>query len=152
MSVVIESPRSRKRPGFNLEKYGWMYMRLSGVLLIVLIFGHLIANLLVGDGIHAINFAFVAGKWADPFWQVWDVAMLVLALIHGTNGMRTLVNDYTERKWIRRTLVWTLWIVCLVLIVIGTLALVTFSPCGDAASLKLLAQDGANIAALCPVH
>ena len=145
MSVVIESPRSRKRPGFNLEKYGWMYMRLSGVLLIVLIFGHLIANLLVGDGIHAINFAFVAGKWADPFWQVWDIAMLVLALIHGTNGMRTLVNDYTEREWIRRTLVWLLWIVCFVEITIGVLALVTFSPCGDPSSITVLTNDLAKI-------
>ncbi len=152
MSVIIESPRSRKRSGFNLEKYGWMYMRLSGVLLIILIFGHLFANLMVGDGIHAINFAFVAGKWADPFWQVWDVTMLVLALIHGTNGMRTLVNDYAEREWIRRTLVWLLWITCVTLIVVGILALTTFDPCGDQASLDLLAKDGANVAALCAAH
>lgn len=151
MSVVIESPRSRKRSSFNLEKYGWMYMRLSGVLLIVLIFGHLIANLMVGDGIHAINFAFVAGKWADPFWQVWDSTMLVLALIHGTNGMRTIVNDYAEHEWIRRTLNWLLWIVCVTLIVIGILALTTFTPCGDATSLATLAKDGANVSALCPV-
>ena len=155
MSVVIESPRSRKRPGFNLEKYGWMYMRLSGVLLIVLIFGHLIANLLVGDGIHAINFAFVAGKWADPFWQVWDIAMLVLALIHGTNGMRTLVNDYTEREWIRRSLVWLLWIVCFTLITIGVLALTQFDPCVDEAAKALLQKDGASaqlVATLCKTH
>ena len=149
MSVIIENPRSRKRGSFNMEKYGWMYMRLSGVVLIVLIFGHLFVNLMVGDGIHAINFAFVAGKWADPFWQVWDSLMLVLALVHGTNGMRTLVNDYTEREWIRKTLIWVLWAVCAALIVVGLLALTTFDPCGDALSLETLAKDGANVAALC---
>ena len=69
-------------------------MRVSGVLLVVLIFGHLFVNLMVGEGIHGIDFAFVAGKFATPFWQWWDVLMLWLALIHGANGMRTIVNDY----------------------------------------------------------
>ena len=88
MSVVIETPNSpRSRKAANWEKYGWLFMRISGPLLIVLIFTHLMVNLVLGDGIKAINFAFVAGKWADPFWQWWDFAMLWLAMIHGTNGM-----------------------------------------------------------------
>ena len=69
-------------------------MRVSGVLLVVLIFGHLFVNLMVGEGIHGIDFAFVAGKYASPFWQWWDVLMLWFALIHGANGMRTITNDY----------------------------------------------------------
>jgi succinate dehydrogenase hydrophobic anchor subunit len=98
MSVVIETPNSpRTRKQANWEKYGWLFMRVSGPLLIVLVFTHLVVNLVLGEGIKAIDFAFVAGKWADPFWQWWDIAMLWLAMIHGTNGMRTIVNDYTER-------------------------------------------------------
>ena len=46
---------------------------------VVLVFGHLFVNLMVGEGINAIDFAFVAGKWANPFWQVWDLSMLWLA-------------------------------------------------------------------------
>ncbi len=38
-------------------------MRLSGVVLVVLIFGHLFVNLFLGTGVRAIDFAFVAGKW-----------------------------------------------------------------------------------------
>ena len=49
-------------------------MRLSGVLLLVLVFGHLFVNLVTGQGIKGVDFAFVAGKWASPFWQVWDLA------------------------------------------------------------------------------
>ena len=83
----------------------WLFMRLSGVVLVVLIFGHLFVNLLVGEGIHAIDFGFVAGKWADPFWQIWDLAMLWLAMLHGTNGVRTIINDYAEkdatRLWLK---------------------------------------------------
>ncbi|MEY4434707.1 MAG: hypothetical protein RIR16_747 [Actinomycetota bacterium] len=139
MSVVIEQPRSpRSRNQANWEKYGWLYMRASGVVLLVLIFGHLYANLYAGEGIKAINFGFVAGKWADPFWQVWDLLMLWLALIHGTNGMRTIVNDYASKENIRRGLVITLWAVCAGLILLGTLVIFTFDPCPAGAAAELL--------------
>lgn len=139
MSVVIEQPRSpRSREQANLEKYGWLYMRASGVILLVLIFGHLFANLYLGEGIKAIDFAFVGGKWADPFWKVWDVSMLWLAMIHGTNGMRTIVNDYTTRESVRKTLVVTLWAICAALVVLGTLVVFTFDPCPAGAAAELL--------------
>ena len=38
----------------NFEMFAWLGMRLSGVVLVVLIFGHLFSNLMVGDGIHAM--------------------------------------------------------------------------------------------------
>jgi succinate dehydrogenase / fumarate reductase membrane anchor subunit len=69
MSIVIEPPRTAKPKRTNWEKWGWIYMRVSGVALMILVFGHLFANLWVGEGIKAINFAFVAGKWSDPFWH-----------------------------------------------------------------------------------
>jgi succinate dehydrogenase / fumarate reductase membrane anchor subunit len=139
MSVVIEQPRSpRSREQANLEKYGWLYMRASGVILLVLIFGHLFANLYLGEGIKAIDFAFVGGKWSDPFWKVWDVSMLWLAMIHGTNGMRTIVNDYTSRESVRKTLVVTLWAVCAALVILGTLVVFTFDPCPANAAAELL--------------
>lgn len=139
MSVVIEQPRSpRSRKAANWEKYGWMYMRASGVILIFLIFGHLFANLWAGEGISAIDFAFVGGKWSQPFWQVWDGLMLWLALIHGTNGMRTIVNDYTERESVRKALNVSLWGICVALIVLGTLVIVTFDPCPANGPAELL--------------
>ena len=123
------TPAAPRRKGPNLEKWGWIYMRVSGVLLVVLIFGHLFVNLMVGDGIHGIDFAFVAGKFADPFWRWWDVAMLWLALIHGANGMRTIVNDYVIGQTTRRVLVWALWLAAGFLILLGTLVVFTFDPC-----------------------
>jgi succinate dehydrogenase / fumarate reductase membrane anchor subunit len=140
MSVTIEVPNSpRSRKAANWEKYGWLYMRISGPLLIVLIFVHLIANLVVPDGgIKAIDFAFVAGKWAAPFWQWWDLAMLWLALLHGTNGMRTVINDYTENEPVRKTLVFSLWGVCAALIILGTLVIFTFDPCPAGSPVELL--------------
>jgi succinate dehydrogenase / fumarate reductase membrane anchor subunit len=132
MTTIAEprAPRATvRRKGPNLEKWGWIYMRVSGVLLIVLIFGHLFINLLTGTGIHQIDFAFVAGKFATPFWQWWDVLMLWLALIHGANGMRTIVNDYVGHETTRKVLVWALWLSAGFLIVLGTLVVFTFDPC-----------------------
>ncbi len=123
------SPRTVRRRGPNLEKWGWIGMRVSGVLLVVLIFGHLFVNLMVGDGIEAVDFAFVAGKFASPFWQWWDVLMLWLALIHGGNGMRTIVNDYVTHPLVRRILVWAIAIAAGFLILLGTLVVFTFDPC-----------------------
>jgi succinate dehydrogenase / fumarate reductase membrane anchor subunit len=139
--VTIESPRSpRSRKSANREKLAWLFMRASGVILIVLVFGHLYINLFTGEGIKAIDFAFVAGKWADPFWQVWDTAMLWLALIHGTNGMRTLVNDYSERERTRKILNTSLWTVCILLVILGTLVTTTFDPCPDTSVVDALPQ------------
>jgi succinate dehydrogenase / fumarate reductase membrane anchor subunit len=143
MSIVIEPPRSSKPKRTNWEKYGWMYMRASGVLLVILIFGHLFTNLWLGEGIKAIDFAFVGGKWSDPFWQVWDLLMLWLALIHGTNGMRTIVNDYAEREAVRKTLTYVLWATCAALIVLGTLVILTFDPCPANGTIE-------NLPSFCP--
>ncbi len=130
---TIADPRTpqttARRGGVNLEKWGWIYMRASGVLLIILIFGHLFVNLMLGDGIHGLDFAFVAGKFASPFWQWWDVLMLWLALIHGANGMRTIVNDYVTHQGTRKVLVWALWLSAGFLILLGTLVVFTFDPC-----------------------
>jgi len=142
MEIVIETPNSpRKRKGANWEKYGWMYMRISGALLVALIFGHLLVNMVLPEGgVKAIDFAFVAGKWANPFWQVYDCLMLWLALIHGTNGMRTIVNDYAERAAVRKTLQIVLLVTCVALIVLGTFTLTTFDPCVDPNAHSYLPQ------------
>jgi len=129
MSAIAAPGTARSRRGSNLEKWGWIYMRASGVVLAVLIFGHLFVNLVAGDGVSAIDFAFVAGKWADPFWVVWDTLLLWLALIHGANGMRTVVNDYATRRGLRRTLLAGIGIATAILLILGTLVIYTFDPC-----------------------
>ncbi len=139
---TVESPRSpaipSRRRSINWEKWGWIYMRVSGVVLIVLIFGHLFVNLFAGQGVKAIDFAFVAGKLADPFWVVWDTLLLWLALIHGSNGMRTLVNDYADNLLVRRILLGALAASTIVLLVLGTLVIYTFDPCPAGSPAELL--------------
>ena len=132
MAVTVEAPRTRvEHPHrrFNIEKWGWIYMRASGVVLVVLIFGHLFVNLYAGQGVRQIDFAFIAGKYASPFWQVWDVLLLWLALIHGSNGMRTIVNDYVVGRVPNRVVKAGLIAATVVLLVLGTMVVFTFDPC-----------------------
>jgi len=134
--TTIDAPRSprmtrstRRTTRGSFEMAAWLFMRISGVVLVVLVFGHLFVNLVAGEGISGINFGFVAGKWADIRWQIWDLLMLWLGMIHGANGMRTIINDYVTNAKVRTTLVWALWIVAGLLILLGTLVVFTFDPC-----------------------
>lgn len=140
---LIEAPRSpgiqrRTKRGINWEKWGWIYMRASGVVLVVLIFGHLFVNLVAGEGVKAIDFAFVAGKLADPFWVVWDTLLLWLALIHGANGIRTIINDYANQPVVRRILLGAVAVSTAVLLILGTLVIYTFDPCPAGSPAELL--------------
>jgi succinate dehydrogenase / fumarate reductase membrane anchor subunit len=141
----VDAPRSprqgrssRRSSHTNVELFGWIFMRMSGVLLLVLIFGHLFVNLVAGEGITAVDFGFVAGKWASPLWQVWDLLMLWLAMIHGTNGVRTIINDYTERDGTRLVLKTALYLAFVVTVVLGTLVIFTFDPCPPGSPADLL--------------
>ncbi len=141
MSITIESPRAPRtvrRKGINWEKWGWIYMRASGIALVVLIFGHLFVNLMIGDGVKALDFAFVGGKWSSPFWQWWDTLLLWLALIHGANGMRTITNDYARNNLVNLILKGAILAATIVLLILGTLVIFTFDPCPAGAAANLL--------------
>ena len=151
MSTTAETPLAAPRSGKldpkytrskggkgNFEMLAWLFMRVSGVILVVLLFTHLFTNLMVGDGISGIDFGFVAGKWAHPLWQFWDLALLWLAMLHGANGMRTIINDYAERDRVRFWLSLILYIATAAIIILGTLVIFTFDPCMVDASGALM--------------
>ncbi|GAA3115541.1 succinate dehydrogenase hydrophobic membrane anchor subunit [Streptomyces echinatus] len=130
---VIEAPRKRtkktpKSTRGNFEMAAWLFMRLSGIVLVVLVLGHLLIQLFLDGGVSKIGFAFVAGRWASPFWQVWDLVMLWLAMLHGSNGLRTIINDYAERPASRMWLKALLYTATVFTILLGTLVIFTFDP------------------------
>lgn len=131
---ALEQPRSARRPAqrsrqrSNFELYGWLFMRISGLLLVVLVLGHLLIMNVLDGGVSRINFAFVAGRWSSPFWRTWDLAQLVLAELHGTNGLRTVINDYAERDVTRFWLKMLLFTSAFLTLTLGTLVIFTFDP------------------------
>ncbi len=128
MSATIESPRSRNTSRTNFELVSWLFMRISGLVLVFLVIGHLVIMNILDGGVQRINFAFVAGRYASPFWQIWDLLQLWLAMIHGTNGLRTVINDYAERDTTRFWLKTVLYCSSVFIIMLGTYVIFTFDP------------------------
>ena len=54
--------------------------------------------------------------------------MLWLAMLHGTNGLRTIINDYAERDQTRFWLKMLLYVSAAFIILLGTLVIFTFDP------------------------
>jgi succinate dehydrogenase / fumarate reductase, membrane anchor subunit len=128
---VIPAPRTRQRPssgGRNTELYSWLFMRISGIVLVFLVLGHLLIMLVLDGGVSRIGFGFVAGRWSSPFWQVWDLLQLWLAELHGVNGLRTVINDYAERNGTRFWLKMLLYASAMLVLFLGTLVIFTFDP------------------------
>lgn len=125
----FNNPRSpRRQTKNNFELYAWMFMRFSGLALIFLVLGHLFIMLMVDDGVHRINFAFVAGRWSSPFWQIWDLSMLWLAQLHGGNGLRTVIADYARKDSTRFWLNTLLAVAMILVLAAGTYVIFTFDP------------------------
>ncbi|WP_293053989.1 succinate dehydrogenase hydrophobic membrane anchor subunit [Mycobacterium sp.] len=118
----------RRRPGRQFEKYAWLFMRCSGVVLVFLALGHLFIGLMWDDGVYRIDFNYVAQRWHSPFWRVWDLLLLWLAQLHGGNGLRTIIDDYTRKDSTRFWLNTLLALSMVVTLVLGTYVLVTFNP------------------------
>ncbi len=133
---ALEAPRSPHRRGSrqrsqqrtNYELVSWLFMRISGLFLVVLVLGHLLIMNILDGGVQRINFGFVAGRWASPFWQIWDLLMLWLAELHGANGLRTVINDYAERDQTRFWLKMLLLVSTVLIVALGTLVIFTFDP------------------------
>ncbi len=105
-------------------------MRLSGLLLLFLAVGHMVLMHLVHT-VEEVSYAFVAQRFTTPFWRVYDWLMLALAMFHGTNGMRTIINDYVHKPGAKRLTLGFLYVASGLLFVLGTWVLVAFKPVMD---------------------
>jgi succinate dehydrogenase / fumarate reductase membrane anchor subunit len=103
-------------------------MRISGLVLVVLAVGHVVIMHAVGDGVGRINFAFVAVRWQSPVWRTWDWAMLVLALMHGINGIRNITLDYVRKAGVRFAANMFFYVLGFALFVLGSVIVFTFDP------------------------
>ncbi len=126
---ALNTPKVARMGGrTNYEMWSWIFMRVSGIVLVFLVLGHLLIMNVLDGGVQRINFAFVAGRWSSPFWQIWDLLQLWLAMLHGANGLRTIINDYSERDQTRFWLKAALIVATVFTIALGTLVIFTFDP------------------------
>lgn len=123
--AISAAPRAARRPRQNFETWAWLFMRVSGVVLFFLALIHMYIMHIEND-VTQTTVTFVAHRWSNPLWRLFDWLLLALGLLHGGNGLRTIVNDYVHRpvtKVITKSL---LYGVSGVLFLLGTITVLTF--------------------------
>ncbi len=100
-------------------------MRLSGVVLLGLAVFHLLW-MHFAIGVDNIDFQTVADRWSNPLWRIYDFALLVFALGHGVNGLRTVLEDYLQRPGRLLAVKGIVYTVGFVLLSMGTFIIFTF--------------------------
>jgi succinate dehydrogenase / fumarate reductase membrane anchor subunit len=118
----------RERPAGGLELWSWLFMRISGIVLLFLAVGHVLIMHVFDGGVSRVDFKFVQLRWASPFWRTWDWMMLTLALLHGVNGLRSVIMDYVTRPGLRFAANMFFYTLTFTLFVLGTVIVFTFNP------------------------
>lgn len=123
---ALTAQGTRPIPAGGFERFAWFFMRVSGLALLFLALGHLTIMHLI-NSIDDVDFAFVAARYATPFWRTYDGLLLILALLHGFNGLRVIFEDYL--KGVKRLIAVSVsGVVCLALLLLGLYIVFTFQP------------------------
>jgi len=110
----------------NSELAWWVFMRISGLLLVFLVFTHIFANnILTNAG--TIDYDYVASRLAQPAVRVLDSFLLGFALLHGINGLRYSIDDYFKRPQVRFWVKVVVFTATTVIFVVGVMTLWTFT-------------------------
>lgn len=109
------------------ETFSWWFFRVTGVGLIFLVIIHVLLVHIFTD-VSATGYAFVAGRYKNPFWRVYDLLLLTLALFHGLNGLRIICDDYIQTRVTRLSVVSVLFLIAIGFWLMGTMTIITFQP------------------------
>lgn len=114
-----------RRPKQNFETWSWFFMRVSGLVLVFLALTHFAITHIVND-VTETDARFVASRWENPLWRLFDWTLLALALLHGLNGLRWIIDDYVRGTGRRALVKSVLYSITGVLFAYGTFTIVTF--------------------------
>jgi succinate dehydrogenase / fumarate reductase, membrane anchor subunit len=126
MALAAGRARGSSEPvAMGSDQLVWYFFRVTGVLLIGLVFSHLF----ITHYLHApseTDFDFVAARYANPLWRTFDWALLLTALWHGLLGARISVNDYVRARGWRTVLNSAIWVVGVIFTLLGTTTILSF--------------------------
>lgn len=109
----------------GFETISWYFFRISGIALFFLVIIHLLIMHVTNDVSQTV-YSFVASRYANPLWRLYDWLLLTLALLHGMNGLRVVIDDYVRVQRTRVLLLWGLGLLLLAFFMLGTITLITF--------------------------
>jgi succinate dehydrogenase hydrophobic anchor subunit len=125
------------QPGLSFEYIMWIFTRISGLSLILLSTIGIISAFALGartqvdlptlmrwtffpNPNHVINSNIpdVTLGWANGFWQIMQMLIVIFAVTHGFNGLRVVIEDFIglsiSRPFIRG-FIFLLWIFALII-------------------------------------
>ncbi len=107
----------------NPELAWWVFMRLSGAFLVLLTFFHLYQNYIIRSELGA-DYDYVAYQYSFVGEKLYLLALLTLGMLHGSNGLRYVIDDLTARNArLRFWLKLVLYTLITAILVFGALAL-----------------------------
>lgn len=111
--------------------WAWAFQRLSAVLLIVFLALHLLAAHFIGVGEETgqeplITFDEVSVRLDQLLYIVVDYGMLSMVLLHGLNGLRTVLFDFDMFVKRKKLIDVGLWAVGIVTLAWGVIILLPF--------------------------
>lgn len=76
----------------------WYVQRLTGAALVVLLVLHFWVEHFVSENLRRgeLTYEAIRARIENPLWQAIDIAFLLIALMHGLNGARQVVLDYSR--------------------------------------------------------
>lgn len=112
----------------SFEYRMWLFTRVSGVFMLLTgAFGLVVANLMGGRtqmdlqaqarwsffpiSYHVVNTDIpdVFPNWSNPFWQLTGMMLVLVAITHGFNGLRVVVEDYVHNSLLLAILKWAVF-------------------------------------------
>jgi succinate dehydrogenase / fumarate reductase membrane anchor subunit len=109
----------------NFERYAFLFMRLSGVLLLLLAVGHMMIQHVLRD-VHSLTLQVVQDVWRSWGWRVYDLLLLIFAILHGFNGLRQVLQDYIHKPSAVKTIGYVLVVLIVLTIIWSAVAIFTF--------------------------
>lgn len=116
----------------QIERALWLFMRYSGLILVFLALSHFwVQHLLIGT--QAITTAQTVVFWGEQgkaitigqvLFRLYYGVLLVLAMMHGLNGLRQVAYDYLQKPAVYRLFMGAMAVLIGALTVLGAAALV----------------------------
>ena len=111
----------------NLERTAFMFMRLSGIFLLLLAVGHITLQLVLNN-VHDLDIQFAAQRWSSAANKGSEFLLMVFAFTHGINGLRNILGDYVHNRATMRTISIVLLVFLIVTLLWAGNAIFQFDP------------------------
>jgi succinate dehydrogenase / fumarate reductase membrane anchor subunit len=109
----------------SYERYLWLFMRLSGVAMLILAVGHMVIQHVLNSSAN-LTLQFVAAQWSSWGWKTFDILLLWMAIPHGIRGLFNILSDYVHNPGARRLIGIVLGLFVVATVIWATIAIALF--------------------------